>query len=155
MYFPLFPGWVSTVAPPWGWWPATTSPTTASCPTPATWQGEDLGLEFFAILYPRVMEKMGEGMRIHISSISKELLDMVPTHLHLDHFLLSKNSLNAMISNCFYLPQGWRLQMRLQGCSRSWGNIHMYIIDFTSTDVQTKDDCFPPRQTEARWKRTG
>ena len=25
----------------------------------------------------RVMEKMGEGMRIHISSISKELLDMV------------------------------------------------------------------------------
>ena len=32
---------------------------------------------------------------------------------------------------------------------------HMYIIDFISTDVQPKDDCFPPRQTEARWKRTG
>ena len=46
MYFPLFPGWVSTVAPPWGWWLATTSPTTASCPTPATWQGEDLGWVF-------------------------------------------------------------------------------------------------------------
>ena len=42
-------------------------------------------VEFYAILYPRVMEKMGEGMRIHISSISKELLDMVPTHLHFDH----------------------------------------------------------------------
>ena len=29
------------------------------------------------VLICRVMEKMGEGMRIHISSISKELLDMV------------------------------------------------------------------------------
>ena len=44
-------------------------------------------VEFYAILYPRVMEKMGEGMRIHISSISKELLDMVPNHLHLDQLL--------------------------------------------------------------------
>ena len=44
-------------------------------------------VEFFAILYPRVMEKMGEGMRIHISSISKELLDMVPTQHHLDQLL--------------------------------------------------------------------
>ena len=47
-------------------------------------------VEFYAILYPRVMEKMGEGMRIHISSISKELLDMVPTQHHLDQLLISK-----------------------------------------------------------------
>ena len=38
-------GWASTVALPWGWWRGTTSPTTASCLTPATWQG--MKLQYF------------------------------------------------------------------------------------------------------------
>ena len=37
----------------------------------------------------RVMEKMGEGMRIHISSISKELLDMVLLSVLSQHPLIS------------------------------------------------------------------
>ena len=43
------------------------------------------------VLICRVMEKMGEGMRIHISSISKELLDMVAfRRIHLNIFSLYK-----------------------------------------------------------------
>ena len=40
----------------------------------------------------RVMEKMGEGMRIHISSISKELLDMVAfKQIHQNTFYMLQN----------------------------------------------------------------
>ena len=43
------------------------------------------------VLICRVMEKMGEGMRIHISSISKELLDMVAfKRIHQNIFSLNK-----------------------------------------------------------------
>ena len=44
------------------------------------------------VLICRVMEKMGEGMRIHISSISKELLDMVVfKQIHQNTFYMLQN----------------------------------------------------------------
>ena len=172
----LWPGWVSTVDQRWGWWPETTFPTTASCLTPATWPGLKLFHYFLGVLgdnslWCRVMEKMGEGMRIHISSISKELLDMVALKPVIitdsSAFTLSRIS----TSDLFILPQGWGLPMWLQGCSGPWGNMlpvpnyfqHITVQDVTFRWLQhqsimynfTEMICIPPRPTEARWKPIG
>ena len=114
-------------------------------------------LSFMSFFIPGWWRRWGKAWGSTSAPSPRSCSTWFPINITLINSSSQKTISMQYFLNVFYLPQGWRLQMRLQGCSWSWGNIHMYIIDFTSTDVQPKDDndCFPRRQTEARWKRTG
>ena len=98
--------------------------------------GRDTAVSFWALTLwlsgnlARVMEKMGEGMRIHISSTSKELLDRVMITFK-----------GTMKNKNIYFSGGW-IPMWLPWSSGSWGDIslqHFMILFLFSLDQQRPD----------------